>query len=362
MIKSAFRSISGFQEAGYSRGLFALSFLIVLSGCRKKPGAESVVSGDVYVSGGVASGGKTSATIWGNGVSATLPNNGADVIYSLGQSAAISGNTVYVAGYYEPANGDETPMLWQNGVGEALQTTGAVSRATAITVQGSDVYIAGGYIANSLDYACYWKNGIPTTLTDQGIYGAYATAIAVQGSTVYVAGFSYTQNSQTAVYWVNGVEYFLTDSNSVYSTATGIAVSGTDVYVLGWVQRYSVSTATYWLNGNPFHLSDTTLSTRASGITVDGGDIYVSGAGLNITGNPSFIVSSYLMYWKNNTLQNPADSSSSNASLTVGSIAVSGSNVYIAGTSNNQAVYWKNGVPVQLTNVNSVGMGIAVAP
>ncbi len=338
--------------------------LLIIPGCRKTPGAQSVSSGAVYVSGGIVQGTNTIASIWGNGASSALTNNTPGSIYSVGEGVAISGPDIYVAGYYEIANGNEVAMAWKNGAGTALGPGGSVSAANAIAVQGSDVYVAGVVLSNGLYHATLWKNGESITLPDQGSYGSSATAITVQGSDVYVAGWSNTQSSETAVYWTNGTEYILSDSNATYSTATGIAVNGTGVYVVGLEEKSSVSsTATYWLNGAPHYLSDSTINTSASSIVLDGNDIYIAGTGLIIKGGgPSFIDSSYLMYWKNDILQDPGDSLDKSANMTAGAIAVSGGNVYIAGTFSNYATLWKNDARTQLTNAKSVGLGLAIAP
>jgi hypothetical protein len=337
--------------------------LFVISGCKKNSGADTINSGGVYVSGATVQPSNSIATIWENGTSSEFTNNTPNSIYSVGNAMAISGSDIYVAGYYEIANGDEVAMVWKNGAGTALGPGGSVTAANAIGVQGSDVYVAGVALSNSLYHATYWYDGEAITLPDQGGYGSSATAIAVQSSNVYVAGWSNTQNSVRAVYWVNGIEYFLSDSNAVYSTATGIAVNGTNIYVLGWEQKSGVSTATYWLNGAPQYLSDSTINTRTSSIALNGNDVYIAGTGLIIKGTGlSYIDSSYLMYWKNNILQDPNDSLNKSANMTVGAIAISGENVYISGTFNNYATLWKNDVLTQLTGAESIGLGLSIAP
>jgi hypothetical protein len=339
------------------------AFVFTFFGCKKHPGTETVKSGAVYVSGGTMQSTTTIATVWGNGASSELTNNTPSSIYSVGQGMAISGSDIYTAGYYETANGDEVAMVWENGAGMALGPGGSVTAANAIAVQGSDIYVAGIALSNSLYHATYWLNGQATTLPDQGGYGSSATAITVQGSDVYVAGWSNTQNSVQAVYWVNGTEYFLSDSNAVYSSATGIAANGTNIYIVGWEQKSGASTATCWLNGAPQYLSDSTINTRASSIALNGNDVCIAGTGLIIkVAGLSYIDSSYLIYWKNNILQDPNDSLHKSANMTTGAIAVSGDNIYIAGTYNNCAVYWKNDQLSQISNSGSFGDGIGIAP
>jgi hypothetical protein len=75
-----------------------------------------------------------------------------------------------------------------------VSASGYISKTSAaVTVTGSPlaaaVYTAGYYEDSSgSQIACYWKNGIKTDLS-QGLVFPKATAIAVQGPDVYVAGY-----------------------------------------------------------------------------------------------------------------------------------------------------------------------------
>src|SRR5690606_32709661 len=94
---------------------------------------------------------------------------------------------------------------WKNGKGVALSNKSTNTIATAITVEGGDVYIAGTEtVPGESSTVKYWKNGIAVAL-DLGEYdGAYAAGIAVDGDDVYVAGRVFTDGKTKAAYWKNG--------------------------------------------------------------------------------------------------------------------------------------------------------------
>ena len=79
------------------------------------------------------------------------------------------------------SNGDLTfrAQYWENGNSTSLyEDEDALGVGNSIFVSGSDVYIAGW----EGDFAKYWKNGVPISLTD-GESGARAESIFVTGGT-----------------------------------------------------------------------------------------------------------------------------------------------------------------------------------
>ncbi len=154
-------------------------------------------------------------------------------------------------------------------------------------------------------------------------------------ATVYVGGLSGTPGLTTqGVVWVNGQSTSIPNTSSV----TAICISGGDVYVL--------QGNTYLKNGNPVTIPDVYAS---SSILVSGQDVYVIGRTL-ASSNSGVGSTAAAVYWKNgveiNLTQNLADV----VAATTTGIAVSGSDVYVSGylyvngNDTNDAVYWKNGI------------------
>ena len=93
----------------------------------------------------------------------------------------------------------------------------------------------------------YWENVEPNVLNT--LYGQ-VRQIVVSGTDVYAVG-SYNKNNSngtghTASYWKNRVLHELEDD----AQASGIFIDGTDIYVSGSIGRLPVEyKACYWKNG-----------------------------------------------------------------------------------------------------------------
>lgn len=194
----------------------------------------------------------------------------------------------------------------------------------------TDVYVVGFTTGANLNpIATYWKNGIAVRLGDTGA-NAYsvAYAIAVKGKDVYIAG--YTSNGYglaTPTYWKNGMTVTISDG-STYAIASCIAVTDSGVY-LGGIRGNGVPA--YWKNGTPMGMSSVSAGSSVYGMAVSNNDVYILGFDN---------YSQQRKLWKNGT---PAP-----INLPVYAIAVNGPDVYLAGSSDSIATYWKNGVPVTL--------------
>ncbi|MEI6080242.1 MAG: hypothetical protein WCQ53_06385, partial [bacterium] len=140
--------------------------------------------GTVYAAGELqGAGGVYYGTYWKDGVPTTIST--ASVLNSI----FVKDSSVYTAGvsenraaYYAP--GGAKTLL-------AIPANASVSSAGSIFVDGQDVYVAGNYYVLDKEYACYWKNGERTDLTDGMATHEFseARAITVKNGNVYVAGF-----------------------------------------------------------------------------------------------------------------------------------------------------------------------------
>jgi hypothetical protein len=135
-----------------------------------------------------------------------------------------------------------------------------------------------------------------------------------------------------------------------------------DVYVAGVIyndqNNHETSIATYWKNGVAVSLGGFTLGSTAYSIAVSGSDIYVAGTGSN--GGQDIAT-----YWKNGVSVPLTDGTYRGFA---NSIAVSNGDVYVAGAEagpNDSLVvkYWKNGAAVNLTDgtVNAMANAIFVS-
>jgi hypothetical protein len=259
-----------------------------------------------------------------------------------------TGPGLYVAGNILTTNGVSVAAYWKDGTPVRLVTdTTIASYANAIAVSDTNVYIAGsvtGLGGAQSTAAAYWKNGVVTKLPG----GISASAITVNGADVCVAGYSILGNTSVATYWKNGTQVTLTTEFNT-SFANAITVSGTDVYVAGYTNPININVATYWKNGTPVSLTDdspdaTEYSYGVNAIAVNGTDIYVAGA--NYTNHGTIIAAA----WKNGSESDLTNGASDAFSSRATAIAVNGNDVYVTGASNGAAIYWKNGVAVPLTN------------
>ncbi len=224
----------------------------------------------------------------------------------------------------------------------------------------------------------YWKNGTPTLLpSPEGVYSV--TGIAVDGSDVYVSGASYTSNpgGPIATYWKNGVAVLLS-SNVSYANA--IAVANGNVYVAGIDE--GPETAVLWTNGTPTGLLDgnypgTTISVQGIpySIAISGSDVYVAGTiGKSFETSPdNYWNAQEAVYWKNGSPVELTQISNNSPNIWATSITLSGSDVYVSGYSagttaaTSSSLYWKNGTqtvlgPIDLpTSIAVSGTDIYVA-
>jgi hypothetical protein len=312
--------------------IFILSLIL---SCKKGSSPNPGNTLDVYVAGSVYPSGdysKTTATFWKNGVATSMPVPGS--VKSWTNAISVHGTDVYVAGNIISTNSNTIQaMVWKNGVATLLTSVPSGGEARAIAISGNDVYIAGySRDANNHPVATYWKNGVKTVIGEED---SEASAIAVQGSDVYMAGNMFVYDSpnsgnQWAAIWKNGVITLLNSNNSF--NATGIALNGSDIYVSGNI--------VYWKNSIETKLSDSSKDVNITSMVVNGSDIYLGG-----TTTTRLSSASMATYWKNGVPAIPSEP----GFINVSGIAVNGQDIYLAGVMDHAATLWKNGKPVQLS-------------
>jgi hypothetical protein len=109
-----------------------------------------------------------------------------DPSYVVGNSIAISGSDVYVAGKQIISDGLNAGGYWKNGSWTELQPQSALNAPLNISVQGDEVYISG----NTANTAGYWKNGDYVSIPnpESGLYVSLAYQIVVSDDAVYLPG------------------------------------------------------------------------------------------------------------------------------------------------------------------------------
>ena len=147
-----------------------------------------------------------------------------------------------------------------------------------------DVYVAG-YVESDTTvetYPTYWKNGKAVRLNfDYGLQAAWANSIAVSGDDVYVAGYRVQwtpRNIITAgLLWKN-------DSAKEFGVGGGVelssvVISNNDVYVVQRENLWPGTIAKYRKNDSLVLLVDNSKGCVASSLAVSGKDVYVAGTG-----------------------------------------------------------------------------------
>ena len=363
------------------KNYFLIMIVLGFCSCQKELSKEvsntnASTQVDVYVAGA------DSISILAHGIP-TYWKNARPVYYTNGTigyngtaaeatSIVVIGNDVYMAGYAQfcgPFRCGDRGMFWKNGNSVSIDLP---TYPNSLAFSNNDIYIAGSsmYLEGTGGNAAYLKNETKIELPS-GSTGSISTAIAVSGNDVYVAGIGITGNINNgpqkyiAKYWKNSNAINLTDGTNG-AQAWSIAVSGNDAFVAGveWNGRsyqdasgntYKKSVAKYWKNSQPVILTDGTEDAYAESIAVSGTDVYVAGTEWNgksyqIQGSTYIYRKSIAKYWKNGKAVNLTDGIEDAVAK---SIAISGTDVYVAGTVNGYATYWKNGVAVKLSNVES---------
>jgi len=283
-------------------------------------------AGRVYVAGTVG----TSAAYWVDGERVDLSPDYSAMVTDID----VQGSDVYTAGSI--TSGGELACYWKNG---ELFTIAAPnnSRAFAICVKDGTIYTAVTTLA--LDHLyCWHDDTLGMTVTGTNLH---AEDICVSNSIVYIAG-SY-ENSSTehvACYWMNQARVDLV-AGEAYTRATGVAVHDGDVYVSVRVVMPDTSErAEYWKNGTRVILHEGDLA-MATDISVTDGNVYVSGSYLPAAGSTTGC------YWKNGQRTDISDGS---YSVITSGIGVADGDVYVAwqDTSSYPVAYWVNGTIVTL--------------
>ncbi|MDR0421248.1 MAG: Ig-like domain-containing protein [Prevotellaceae bacterium] len=298
---------------------------------------------DVYVAGSVR--GSNSGQVpayWKNGTLVVLDGS-SDAVGGGLMDIAVSGNNVYALGMELLTEGSSVnayAKYWTDGQATPIGEVNTIP--TRMEVVNSNVHIVGATVANSTYNAKYWLNGNDMNISGDG---KIATDISIYGNKYYISGYALA--NQQACIWHNSA----TSTPFTYDPGQGEAVSacvlnsihayGDDLYSYGGyadVIPHHSSTPVRWafLPGYAKSGESATMSQvyRYDGIS------YGAGYYINSGRYEAFVCG---------TGGTPTQILSTNAAKAT-SICVIAGDVYVGGTENDVAVYWKNGTKHVLGN------------
>ncbi len=242
---------------------------------------------DVYIGGRSGS----NVVYWKNGVM-SVPQPMPNLYAFLLTGIAVQGNDVYQSGYTVI---NPKPVYWKNGVFNYLSydpnKITYIPETAGIAVANTDVYFLGAGFY-------YWKNSQFVALN----YGNSAlwSAMTVSGTDIYIAGDTPISTTSylgyTLAYWKNGTYNSVASTKLVVSSMT---VNGADVYIAGYVDPFNNGTqlqGAYFKNGvlTTLPLTSGYVKSKVTSICVDNNNnVYLAGAVYDSSNTP------YPAYWKN---------------------------------------------------------------
>ncbi len=314
--------------------------------------ALAVSGADLYVGGAFTTAGGAPANRvarW-NGTAWSALGTG---VNGLVKAIAVSGANVYVGGDFTTAGGQPAIGLakWDGTTWSIIGTPlSPFSTVNAIAVMGADVYVAGDiYIDNGIFDGGYrniakWDGTAWSGLGQGTRFEASILGLAVAGTDLYAVG-NFVQALDTAnrtaiahrvAKW-NGTRWTTLGGGVQRQTGFsapvwGVAVSGSSVYVVGDFvaseNGVKGNRVARW-NGTAWSTVGIGLNGTVRAIAVSGTDVYVGGFFSSI-GNciAKWNGTAWSTLGNGLTGGNPAQS----IEATVTSLAISGTNLYAAGT------------------------------
>jgi hypothetical protein len=301
---------------------------------------------DVYAAGYITIGTKQTAAYWKNGQLTTVDNPAA--LGGTLNDIAVTGGNVHLLGAEVQLEGTSTynvyAKYWLNG--NATQIGGVNSIPNRMEVVNSDVHIVGSSVISGVTTAKYWKNGMDMNLN--GANKIIATDISIYGNKYYISG----NDGSNAAVWENSTiakrfDYDPGQGEQVDACAlSSIYAYGDNEYVYGghadvqgqqWGFMSGVSVSGY--------TAVVTSVYRHNGVNYGAGHM------------KSSATSSYKAILLTQT--QPMQTLSTNNAEANAVMVVDG-DVYVGGSENDVAVYWKNGTKVTLTGAESAVNAIYV--
>jgi hypothetical protein len=228
-----------------------------------------VIGNDIYVGGREQMPGNAAysqAKYWKNGTPVILTgSNESGTVYGI----VVVGNDVYAIGEHSHSLGSPVACYWKNGQVTDLTDKNVYAAGETMTVSGNDIYMVWSVVDQAGNVQTrYSKNfGTPVLLTNGPIND---NTISILNNDVYITGTGKKSNVLYATYWKNGMPTYV--SNEAQGAfATGIAIAGSDIYLSGWTQNVPAGkapTACYWKNGEEILLANGAEQSAAKKILI----------------------------------------------------------------------------------------------
>jgi hypothetical protein len=337
--------------------LAAISFLTNHS-CRKENDKDNPIKKNapdgIYMAGQKSNSAKGSNSNKENSIGCIWVNG---ILYDMGDiyidDVKVFNDTIYSCGRnFSDADNSKTACYFIGDQKYNFNISKTGADIFSIWVDGRTVYVAG----QDSSKPCYWVNGIKHNLPSEGLNGS-SNDIIIKNNIVYCGGNVYPYY-QRGCYWINDQLHYLEDlkqGGGNVSWASGMFINGSDVYISGEVDGIKgYGEACYWKNGIKQVLSFSNMGFVHN--TIDGSvqmseadDIYVYNEDVYVSGRYSFgdvsipYTALEMCYWKNNdsrtdiaAFENPIRPK----------IVVDADDIYfIAGTE-----FWKNDKQVPIEN------------
>ena len=329
------------------------------SGVSARVAGIAISGSDVYVSGNFANAGGNPASRvakWDGSQWSALGSGASSNV----EGVAVLGSTVVIGGSFDTAGGLAAKGVaiwsspnWTTFIGNNSLQGFAVR---GIAVSGTDVYVAGNFTtAGSLTVNGIAKwNGSTWSALGTGVPGGIINAIAVSGNNVYVGGsFSNAggTNANNIARW-NGTSWSALGSGVSGGVVAVITIVGEDVYVGGSFANAGGSAANKiakWNGTSWSQLNSGIIAGPVVAIAPAGNILYV-GAGTTTVDSPN-----YFLKYENGTWTGLSAAMTGGGG--VSSLAVSGSDIYVAGSFTSVGIpgttriaKWNNGTWSALGN------------
>ena len=279
--------------------------------------------------------------MWKNGVETAMGTGAAGRAWAI----FVSGADVYIVG-----NENNAGMYWKNGVPVSLP--GCIV-ATGITVVGQTVYVLGErqyvYFGNPTTVAAVWQNGVIKDVAQDTTINSVAGGLVYAQTDLFTSAWYYKQVLTTtstviqtrAFYYppYDGILNYLTDDKTNSWTTCMAASPGGSVLVGGYVD----GGAAVWADGLPLWQDNLQSTSQCYGVASN--DTFISVVGHYVDQvshhTRAFVIN--IGVDNSYTVLNSGADANYNAEAT--GVAIDGNDVYVSGfNANDGPVYWKNGV------------------